>query len=161
MWHSGEYLRGVFTHQPFKKGETIMKRALFLAMVILLVSGFAIAKTAETPITPADLTDLKGAWTGQRSGKAGTNRTDLNINNDSLPLKGDIILHLPPKARRPSPVTFHFIGKIEDGRLKLYWAKRKGSADLGLRKKDDGSMQLTGTLGGPGLSGSVTFKKVK
>jgi hypothetical protein len=140
-----------------KKEKTIMKRALFLAMVIVLASGFAIAKTAETPITPADLTDLKGAWTGQRSGRAGTNRTDLNINNDSLPLEGDITLHWPKRT----PTTSPFTGQIEDGRLKLSWHEGNGSADLGLRKKDDGSMQLTGTIEGGGASGSVTFKKVK
>lgn len=136
-----------------------MKRALFLAMVILLVSGFAIAKTAETPITPADLTDLKGAWTGQRVGRVGTNRTDLNIINDSLPLKGNITMHWPKRL----PTTFRFTGQIEDGRLKLSWATggHNASADLGLRKKDDGSMQLTGIMEGAGVSGSVTFKKVK
>ncbi len=134
-----------------------MKRALVLAIVIVLASGFVIAKTVETPITPADLTDLKGAWTGQRSGKAGTNRTDLNIINDSLPLKGDITVHFPKRA----PKTFPFTGQIEDGRLKLSWAKGNASADLGLRKKDNGSMQLTGTMEGAGVSGSVTFKKVK
>ena len=134
-----------------------MKRALFLAMVIVLVSGFAIAKTADTPITPADLTDLKGAWTGQRSGKTGTNRTDLNINNDSLPLKGDITLHYP----KQSPKTWPFTGQIEDGLLKLSWNKGNGSADLRLRKKDDGSMQLTGTMAGTGLNASVVFKKEK
>jgi hypothetical protein len=157
MRHSGEHLLGVFTHQPFKKGETIMKRALFLAMVIFLVSGFAIAKAAEIPITPADLTDLKGAWTGQRSGIT-VNRTDLNINNDSLPLKGNITLYW---SKQPT-TKFPFTGRIEDGRLKLFWKKGKGSADLGLSKKDDGSMQLTGTIAGTGAkSGSVTFKKVK
>ena len=134
-----------------------MKRALFLAMVIVLVSGFAIAKTAETPITPADLTDLKGAWTGQRSGILGTFRTDLNIKNDSLPLKGDITLHF----QNISPKTFPFRGRIEDGRLKLSWNKRQGSADLRLRKKDDGSMELRGTIFGRGFSASATFKKVK
>jgi hypothetical protein len=43
-----------------KKEKTIMKRVLFLAMAIVLASGFAIAKTAETPITSADLTDPRG-----------------------------------------------------------------------------------------------------
>jgi hypothetical protein len=134
-----------------------MKRVLFLAMVILLAGGFAIAKTADTPITPEDLTDLMGAWTGQRVGKGGSNRTDLNINNDSLPLKGDITLHFP----KQSPKTWPCSGEIEDGRLKLSWAQGNASADLNLRKKDDGSMQLTGTMVGAGVSGSVTFKKVK
>ena len=134
-----------------------MKKALFLAMVIVLASGFAIAKSAETPITPADLTDLKGAWTGQRSGILGTFRTDLNIKNDSLPLKGDITLHF----QNISPKTFPFRGRIEDGRLKLSWNKRQGSADLRLRKKDDGSLKLTGNIAGRGHSSIVVFKQVK
>lgn len=134
-----------------------MKRALFLAMVIVLVSGFAIAKTADTPITPADLTDLKGAWTGERSIKGGNQRTDLNINNDSLPLEGDITLHYP----RKSPKTWPFTGQIEDGSLKLSWAKGNASADLRLRKKDDGSMELRGTIAMTEASASVVFKKVQ
>ena len=134
-----------------------MKRALFLAMVIVLVSGFAIAKTADTPITPADLTDLKGAWTGHRGGRTGVNRVDLNINNDSLPLKGDITMHWP----KHEPTTAHFTGQIEDGRLKLIWNRGLGNADLRLRKKDDGSMELSGTIFGRGFSSVVTLKKAK
>ena len=134
-----------------------MKKALFLAMVIVLAGGFAFAKTADTPITPADLTDLKGAWTGQRSGTGGTNRTDLNINNDSLPLEGDITLHYP----RKSPQTWPCSGEIEDGRLKLSCAKGNGSADLSLRKKDDGSMELRGAIAMTGGSSSVVFKQAK
>ena len=152
-----EYLRGVFTHQPFKKGEKDHEKGVVLSDGNRPGCGFAMAKTAETPITPADLTDLKGAWTGQRSGIAGTFRTDLNIKNDSLPLKGDITLHWPKHI----PTTAHFTGQIEDGRLKLSWNRGNGWADLRLRKKDDGSMELRGTIFGRGFSASATFKKVK
>ena len=134
-----------------------MKRVLFLAMVIALASGLAIAKTADTPITLEDLKDLKGTWTGERTGLAGNQRTDLKIYNDSLPLEGDITLYYKGQA----PKTWPCSGRIENGRLKLFWDKQTGSADLGLRKKDDGSMELTGTAAGRGYSAPVVFKKVK
>jgi hypothetical protein len=138
-----------------------MKKVLFFVMVIaLLVGGLAIAKLVDTPITPADLKDLKGAWTGERAGALGSSRTDLTISNDSLPLNGEITMYWPERARR-APATYPCEGQIEDGRLKLFWSNKAGSADLGLRKADDGSMELKGTIVGSGFSGAVTFKKVK
>jgi hypothetical protein len=134
-----------------------MKRVLFLAMVIVLVGGFAIAKTVDTPITVADLKDLKGEWTGERSAKLGSLRTDLKIYNDSLPLEADLTLYYKTEG----PKTWPCRGRIEDGRLKLFWDKQTGSADLRLRKADDGSMELAGTAAGRGFSATVVFKKVK
>jgi hypothetical protein len=51
-----------------------MKRALFLTMVILLVAGFATAKTPVTPITKYDLKDLKEQRT--RQNKTGNKTED-------------------------------------------------------------------------------------
>jgi hypothetical protein len=133
-----------------------MKKVLFFAMVIaLLVGGLAIAKLVDTPITPADLKDLKGMWTGERS-EARVGKTDLKILNDTLPLKGEITLYYPKKP----PHTWSCTGQIENGRLKLFWSKKAESADLGLRKADDGSMELEGNIIGKS-SGTVHFKKVK
>jgi hypothetical protein len=136
-----------------------MKKVLFFAMVIaLLVGGLAVAKLVDTPITPADLKDIMGTWTGERSGSRMSNqRTDLTISNDSLPLKGDMTLYFPKRAPRTSPWS----GQIENGRLKLVWDDKTGSADLGLLKSDDGSMQLQGTVEGGGVSATVVLKKVK
>jgi hypothetical protein len=138
-----------------------MKKVLFFAMVIaLLVGGLAIAKLVDTPITPADLKDIKGSWTGERSGALGNLRTDLTISNDTLPLKGKITMYWQEGARR-APQTWPCTGQIENGRLKLFWNNKVGSADLGLRKADDGSMELKGTIVGGGFSAAVAFKKVK
>ena len=135
-----------------------MKRVLVLAMAVLLLGGLAIAKSVVIPITPVDLKALKGTWTGDRYAQiGGQQRTDLIIYNDSLPLEGDLVLYFP----RQDTQTWPFRGRIEDGRLKLFWDKQTGTADLGLSKKDDGSMELQGTLSGRGLSSPIIFKKVK
>ena len=135
-----------------------MKRVLLLAMAVLLVGGLAIAKTAVIPITLADLKDLKGTWTGDRYAQiGGQQRTDLIIYNDSLPLEGDLVLYFPRQGAQTWPCR----GRIEDGRLKLFWDNQTGTADLGLRKKDDGSMELQGAISGRGYGSPITFTKVK
>jgi hypothetical protein len=134
-----------------------MKKVLLLAMAVLLVGGLAISKTEIVPITPADLKDLKGTWTGERSGTLGFAKTDLTISNDSLPLQGEVTLW--PARERKGPQTHPFKGLIEEGRLKLFWNNKVGSADLGLRKADDGSMELQGTISGRGYSSPIIFKK--
>ena len=69
-----------------------MKKALFLAMIIFLLISCATAIIPVKPISQADLKDLKGEWTGERHSQAAVNRTDLKIYNDSLPLRGEVIL---------------------------------------------------------------------
>ncbi len=142
----------------YLKEDTIMRRVLLLAMAVLLVGGLAIAKTTVVPITPADLKDLKGTWTGDRFAQVGgQQRTDLTLYNDSLPLEGDVTLYFPRVGAKTWPCR----GRIEDGRLKLFWDNQTGTADLGLRKKDDGSMELQGTIAGRGWSSPITFTKGK
>jgi hypothetical protein len=136
-----------------------MKKILFFAMVLALVGGLVIAKTADVPITPADLKDLKGAWTGERTTQSGILKTDLTISNDSLPLNGDMTFDFP-RGRKVSE-TYTFEGRIEDGRLKLSYDQQNGLADLGLRKNDDGSMELKGTITYKANAMPVVFKKVK
>ncbi len=135
-----------------------MKRVLLLAMAVLLVGGLAIAKTVKIPITPADLKDLKGTWTGERitSGE-GSLRSDLIFKNDNLPLLGDLTNYY----RLDAPKTWPCRGRIEDGRLKLDCWNKTVILDLGLSKKDDGSMELSGTMQGAGLSAPVFLKKEK
>lgn len=134
-----------------------MKRALFLTLVILLVAGFATAKTPITPITKHDLKDLKGAWTGERIGqRGGVERVDLIIFNDSLPLEGEVTLHWPRLAAKSWPCKGH----IEDGRLIFLWAKKMRKLDLRLRT-GDGEMKLEGYITDRGYRGMVFLKKVQ
>jgi hypothetical protein len=131
-----------------------MKRALFLAMVILLVAVFAAAKPPVTPITKED---LKGAWTGERLGqRGGVGNVGLIISNDSLPLEGEVTCHWPDRASISWPCKGH----IEDGRLIFFWRKKSMSLDLGLRR-DDGELELEGNITGQGERGMVLFKKVQ
>ena len=134
-----------------------MKRSIFLAMVILLVAAFAIAKPPVTPISQDDLKDLKGEWTGERLAQDGsTQKTDLQINNDSLPLEGEVVWyfsHLAPKTWRFNN------GHIKDGSLNVVWSDRR-RMKLSLRK-GDGKMELEGDIQGGGIAIKVFFKKVK
>lgn len=136
-----------------------MKRILLVGLAVLLVGGLAFAKSVVVPITPTDLKDLKGSWTGERFSPRGQLRTDLTINNDSIPLEGEISLVLP--LAMGSAQTYPVKGLIEDGRLKLSWGTQTGSADLSLFKKDDGSMELRGTISGAGGSSPIVFTRIK
>jgi hypothetical protein len=134
-----------------------MKKVLFLTMLILLFVGSVTAKAPFTPITQDDLKDLKGEWTGERLAKVGgTQNTDLKIYNDSLPLKGEVILQFP----RVAPKTWQFNnGRIEDGRLHVIWSDGRWMK-LGLRK-GDGKMELEGDIQSSGFAAKVFFKKVQ
>jgi hypothetical protein len=134
-----------------------MKKVFLLVIMILLLGGFATAKTPVTPITNNDLTDLKGEWTGERLGKMGILRTDLTIDNDMIPLRGAIILYF----LRGNSKTFDFNnGRIEDGRLIIYREDIGLKLDLSLRKGDD-QMKLEGNIMFEGYDVNVFFKKVK
>jgi hypothetical protein len=134
-----------------------MKKVLFVTMLILLFVGLATAKTPFTPISPDDLKDLKGEWTGERTAiVGGTQKTDLIIYNDSLPLQGEVIFQFP----RGAPQTWQFNnGQIEDGSLLVVWSDGR-RMKLGLRK-GDGKMKFEGDITSSGYSGTVFFKKVK
>lgn len=135
-----------------------MKRALFLTTVILLVVGLAAAKALVTPITLADLKDLKGKWTGERLARVGgAQRTDLTLFNDSLPLEGEVTLYYYKDVPRTWPCR----GRIENGHLLLFWDKQTRKMDLRLLKKDDGSLELEGDVTGMGFGARVLLKKAK
>ena len=134
-----------------------MKKICLLVIIILLLGGLAIAKTPVTPITNNNLTDLKGAWTGDRLGKMGNLKTDLTIYNDVLPLRGVITLYFLGGASKT--IDFNN-GRIEDGRLIIYRENIGLKLDLSLRK-DDGQMKLEGSIMFQGYDVNVFFKKVK
>jgi hypothetical protein len=135
-----------------------VKKILFLTMVILLFVGFATAKAPFTPISQDDLKDLKGEWIGERLGDRGNfERIDLKINNDSIPVKGEVTLHW--EKRGIGSKTWPCKGHIENGRLIFLWAKNRRKLDLGLRT-GDGEMELEGHITNKGFQGTVFLKKV-
>jgi hypothetical protein len=136
-----------------------MKRLLFLAMIIFCAAGFVYAKTSIKPITPDDLKDLKGAWTGERIGQqGGVERVDLILSNDSLPLEGKVTLHW--EKRGIGSKTWPCKGHIENGRLILLWAKNRRKLDLGIHT-GDGEMKLEGHITDRGFQGIVFLQKVQ
>ena len=134
-----------------------MKKVFFLATLIPLLVCCATAITPLKPISQDDLKDLKGEWTGERHGQlGGVERVDLKIYNDSLPLEGEVTLHWQKQA----PRTWFFRGRIENGRLMLFWRQKSRSLDLGLRKAG-GKMKLEGVIHGDGYHGNVFLQKVQ
>lgn len=133
-----------------------MKRVFFLAMMILIVVSFTIAKTPVMAIANDDLKDLQGDWTGERERQGIYAKTDLRISNDSLPLRGELELHFPRIASK----TWRFNnGQFENGRLTIVWDKNR-SLDLRLRKKG-AKMELKGHITTMGYRGAVVLKKVQ
>jgi len=75
-----------------------MKRSMIAFVAVLFLLG-ACATVPVKPIASSDLPDLKGIWAGTREIVLNFTRTysyaELEILNDTLPLKGKLILHIP------------------------------------------------------------------
>ena len=75
-----------------------MKRLLIGLVAVLFLSG-ACATVPVKPIASSDLPVLKGRWEGTRELVNGFVRTfaaaELEIYNDTLPLKGKLTLYVP------------------------------------------------------------------
>ena len=139
-----------------------MKRIVFLGVfiqvfILMGLAGYA-AMTRE-PISEGNLSDLKGKWEGWRTfGVSQSFRTELEIDNDTLPLKGKFVFHDVKRAGVTSGTnTMEFKGgRIENGNFYLkggqyYW-------ELSLHK-GDGKMKLEGDLYFRGAKGTMTLNK--
>jgi len=75
-----------------------MKRSMIALLAVFFLLG-ACATVPVKPIASSDLPDLKGKWEGIREIVIGFLRTfsyaELEIYNDTLPVKGKLILHIP------------------------------------------------------------------
>jgi hypothetical protein len=130
-----------------------MKKPILLAMMILLLIGFAFAKTPVTPITPDDLEDLQGEWTGE---SLRGQRIDLAIHNNYLPVTGEIAVHFT--GDETQTCSFEN-GQIEDGQL--YVSCDELVISLWLRlQRNNGEMRLVGDVELLGAFGKIGFEKV-
>jgi hypothetical protein len=75
-----------------------MKRFTMAIFLLIFLIG-ACATVPKTALTPTDLSFLKGEWEGSRSMMWGRERsfdfTEMEIFNDSVPLKGKITIKIP------------------------------------------------------------------
>jgi hypothetical protein len=137
-----------------------MKKIVFGGVFILIflvgLAGYA-AMTKE-PITEANLSDLKGKWEGWRTSTGGNFRTELEIDNDTLPLKGKFIFH---DVKRGGKMSGTNTMGFEKSRIKdnnFYVKKGETEIELSLHK-GDGKMKLEGDFYFGGLRGTMDLNK--
>jgi hypothetical protein len=139
-----------------------MKKIIFGGVFILIILAglMSYAALIKEPISKDNLSDLKGNWEGWRSLTKGNFRTELEINNDTLPLKGKFTFHdVQRKGKMSGTNTMNFAkGKIKDGN---FYLKQKGGAievELSLHK-GDGKMKLKGSFDLEGNRGTMDLDK--
>ncbi len=140
-----------------------MKRIVFWGIFIqffILMGLVSYAAMTREPITEANLSDLKGKWEGWRTvGVTHNLRTELEIYNDTLPLKGKFIFEQVKRQDRGggTPHTMEFKGaRIKDGNF--YGKGGVNEWELSLHK-DDGKMKLEGDFYFRGAKGTMSLKK--
>ncbi len=142
-----------------------MKKAIFLGFMGLLFTSIALVSYAamtKEALTPSNVSDLKGKWEGWRTGQGGTTglRTELEIYNDTVPLKGKITYHdVRRRGMKDAVGDFaqEFSGTInENGNL--YAKSGQNYFELSLYK-GDGKMKLDGDCYLTGYKGTMTLNK--
>ena len=139
-----------------------MKRMISSACIILVFASMVLVSYAamtREPISPSNLSDLKGKWVGSRTVGPGTVlNTDLEISNDSLPVQGKFIFYdVQRKGKARTTEIIDFKGKINDqGNLLITGANMEVELSL---YKDDGKMKIEGNFFWMGARGTMSFKK--
>jgi hypothetical protein len=142
-----------------------MKKAIFLGCMGLLFVFMALASYAgmtKESLSPSNVSDLKGKWEGWRTGPVGATGlgTELEIYNDTVPLKGKITYHdVKRRGMRDAlgDAVQEFKGIINnDGNLYTKWGQNYIELSL---YKDDGKMKLDGDFYFQGFKGTMTLNK--
>ena len=75
--------------------------------LLVFLSGACATVSQKTAMTPNDLSVLKGEWQGSRDIRLAHARTidfaEMEIFNDSIPLKGKITIHFLGGVGHPTP----------------------------------------------------------
>ncbi len=139
-----------------------MKRMICSACIVLVFGSTVLlsyAAMTREPISPSNLSDLKGKWVGSRTVGGAQLNTDLEISSDSLPVQGKIIFYdVRMKSRSGTTETLDFKGaKINDqGNLLITGSNLEVELSL---YKDDGKMKIEGNFFWGGAKGTLSFKK--
>jgi hypothetical protein len=143
-----------------RKEVSDMKKIVFLgAFVLIILVGLAsYAAMTKEPISEGNLSDLKGKWEGWRTLRGRDLRTELEIYNDTLPLKGKFLFHdLQRKGKMSGTYTLEFNqGMIKNDNL--YLKHGQDYFELSLHK-GDGKMKLEGDFYSMGHEGTISLNK--
>jgi len=128
---------------------------VFIQFFILIALASSASMPRE-PISEGNLSYLTGKWEGKRYVRGGTFRTEMEIYNDTLPLKGKFIFH-EVKRKGGGTYTWEFMqGMIKDGNF--YVKRGQNYYKLSLHK-GDGKMKLEGDFFAEGNEGTITLYK--
>jgi len=138
-----------------------MKKIVFFGVLIpifILIGWVSYAAMTKEPISESNLSDLKGKWEGWRTVNNRNFRTELEIDNESLPLKGKFLFHeIQRKDKMGGTHTLEFKqGIIKDNNL--YLKRGQDEFDLSLHK-GDGKMKLEGDFYSMGHRGTISLNK--
>jgi hypothetical protein len=135
-----------------------MKKIVWGVLIQLLIA-IALASCASMPrepISEGNLSYLTGKWEGRRNVRQGTFRVEMEIYNDTLPLKGKFIWH-DVKRKGSGTYTWEFMqGMIKDSNL--YIKRGQNYFELSLHK-GDGKMKLEGVFFNEGYEGTIILYK--
>jgi len=139
-----------------------MKRMIFSVCIILIFALLVLVSYAamtREPISTSNLSDLKGKWEGWRSFGTTNLRTEFEIYNDTLPLKGKFTFHdMKRKGMMSGTITSDFgRGTIND-KGNFYLKSGENYWELSLYKSE-GKMKLEGDFYFQGAKGTMSFEK--
>ncbi len=143
-----------------------MKHLWFvLAAASLLLGSCATMQPQATPISTGDVAALKGHWEGTRTiviqHGENLNFAEMDILNDSIPLRGTVTLHLESGAAGIPGADirrYPFVGAVIDpnGNLEINLPEDNRMA-LSFQGSDKNT--LTGIFFHRGNRGTVTFRR--
>jgi hypothetical protein len=144
-----------------EKRQRNMKKVVIWGVfipILILVGLASYAAMTKVAISEGNLSELKGKWGGWRTLRGRDFRTELEISNDTLLLKGKFIFHdLQRKGKTSGTYTLEFKqGMIKDGNL--YLEHGQDYFELSLHK-DDGKMRFGGDFNSMGHSGTISLNK--
>lgn len=138
-----------------------MKKIVFggvFFQICILIALVSSASMTKEPISEGNLSDLRGKWAGWRTVSGGNYRTEMEIYNDTLPLKGKFIFY---DLQRRKKYGRKFVLKFKQGMIKdnkLCIKEGQNSFELSLHK-GDGKMKLEGGFDAIGVNGIITLNK--
>jgi len=140
-----------------------MKKIIFLGCIMLFFASMVFVSYAamqKEPITRNNLSDLKGKWEGWRTLAQGSVnlRTEMDISNDTLPIKGALTFHdVQRRGMTTGDFTQQITGTINDkGNFCFKWGQNEFELSL---YKGDGKMRLEGDFYFMGAKGTMTLNK--
>ncbi len=137
---------------------------VYAGILVMGLSPFGSADAAEIAITQDNISQLKGAWEGSRTGteskRSGTAPVTMNVLS-IRPFRAKILFY--QTAAHGSTVSFGFRGELQDGTIAGdMMGKGRPSLKLTLHRNDDGRLELRGIYSsGPAYSFRGEFRLEK